>query len=197
MNMTKIPLLAASLTAALALAGPAQARSYYGTVVDVDPVTAGGGRVERVCRNVGGYDRYDNRYDNRSSQYRHDRDPNRVGGAVAGAVIGGVLGNQIGDGDGRTAATVAGAVIGGLAGREIQDNRYNDNRYNDNRYGYQNSDRYGYTPNPGYQECWNERRPGGRVVAYDVTYRVDGRIYTTRTNYQPALGSRIRVDRTW
>lgn len=44
-------------------------------------------------------------------------------GAVAGAVIGGALGNQVGQGDGKTAATVAGAVIGGIAGNEIEKNR--------------------------------------------------------------------------
>ena len=42
------------------------------------------------------------------------------GGAVAGAIIGGALGNQVGDGDGRRAATVAGAVIGGIVGNNAE-----------------------------------------------------------------------------
>lgn len=41
-------------------------------------------------------------------------------GAVAGGVLGAVLGNQVGQGNGRTAATVLGAVGGGFAGNAIE-----------------------------------------------------------------------------
>lgn len=44
-------------------------------------------------------------------------------GTVAGAVIGGVVGNQIGEGQGRTAATVIGAAGGAYAGNRIEDSR--------------------------------------------------------------------------
>lgn len=43
-------------------------------------------------------------------------------GAVAGGVLGAVLGNQVGQGNGRTAATVLGAVGGGFAGNAIEAN---------------------------------------------------------------------------
>lgn len=43
-------------------------------------------------------------------------------GAVAGGVLGAVLGNQMGQGNGRTAATVLGAVGGGFAGNAIEAN---------------------------------------------------------------------------
>ena len=42
------------------------------------------------------------------------------GGAILGAVVGGILGNQVGDGDGRTAATVIGAAGGAYAGNEME-----------------------------------------------------------------------------
>ena len=41
-------------------------------------------------------------------------------GAVAGGALGGVLGHQVGQGNGRTAATVIGAVGGGFAGNEVE-----------------------------------------------------------------------------
>jgi outer membrane lipoprotein SlyB len=43
-------------------------------------------------------------------------------GAVAGGVVGAVLGNQVGQGNGRTAATILGAVGGGWAGNKIEKN---------------------------------------------------------------------------
>lgn len=186
-NLTKTSVVAA-LVGAFALAPAAQARTVYGTVVDVDPVRAGAPR--QVCESSRGDGYYDDRrYDRQGYQ-----DNNRVGGSVAGAVIGGAVGNQFGDGNGRTAATVAGAVLGGLAGREIQgrhqdrdryenrdDDRY-DNRYRDDRYG---------------RRCWTEYEGNGRVTSYNVTYRAEGRTYTTRMNYAPRVGSRIRVDTSW
>ena len=41
-------------------------------------------------------------------------------GAVGGGVLGAVLGNQVGQGNGRTAATILGAVGGGFAGNAIE-----------------------------------------------------------------------------
>jgi outer membrane lipoprotein SlyB len=43
-------------------------------------------------------------------------------GVVAGGVVGAVLGNQVGQGNGRTAATILGAVGGGWAGNKIEKN---------------------------------------------------------------------------
>ena len=78
-NLTKTSVVAA-LVGAFALAPAAQARTVYGTVVDVDPVRAGAPR--QVCEsNRGGG--YDNRYYDRQGY----QDNNRVGGAVAGAVM--------------------------------------------------------------------------------------------------------------
>ena len=43
-------------------------------------------------------------------------------GTVAGGVMGAVLGNQVGQGNGRTAATILGAIGGGFAGNAIEKN---------------------------------------------------------------------------
>jgi uncharacterized protein YcfJ len=198
-NLTKAS-LATALLGALMAAPAAQARTVYATVLDVEPIRTG--YQHQVCEPNYRYNdhRRDRYYDDRYS-YNDRRDHNNVGGAVAGAIIGGALGNQVGDGNGRTAATVAGAVIGGLAGREIQDrhhdrryngydNRYYDNRYYDNRY-YDN--RYGQSG----QRCWTEYRNDGRISAYQVTYRAEGRIQTTQMSYAPRIGSRIRIDTRW
>ena len=197
----KVSLAIASILAAGALASsPAHARVVTGTVTDVSPVSNGGGR--QVCEPAGGYyergndygyDHYDQRNDRYYDDRSQPRDQNRVAGAVAGAVIGGVLGNQVGGGDGRRVATAAGAIIGGLAGREIQ-GRHQESRYNQ----YDRYDRYGYddlrySSSQG-QRCWTDYSRGSQVVAYDVTFRAEGRYHTTRLNYAPRVGSRIRVD---
>jgi len=51
-------------------------------------------------------------------------DPTLPAAALIGAVTGGVIGHQIGDGQGRDAATIGGAVVGALVGTNIvQENR--------------------------------------------------------------------------
>ena len=171
-----------------------QGYSQQGIVVDVNPIRNG---ARQVCEPAYGQSNTYDRYDRQDSGYdpgydRYPRQNGQVGGAVAGALIGGVLGNQIGDGSGRTAATIGGALLGGLAGREIGGNaiprdngRYASdyNRYPDRSYDY----------NQG-QRCWTEYGRGGRVTAYEVRYRADGRIYTTQLPYAPSIGSRIRIN---
>lgn len=41
-------------------------------------------------------------------------------GVVAGGVLGAIVGNQMGDGNGRTAATILGAIGGGFAGNAVE-----------------------------------------------------------------------------
>ncbi len=139
-----------------------------------------------------------------------ERDGN-TGGAIAGAVIGGLVGNQVGGGNGRKLATVAGAVGGGFAGREI-DRRHVGGRvvervdrqcrtvqdssqtsrvvaYN---VTYRNPDGTTGTMRTG-------DKPGDRIslgtedrtIAYDVTYRYDGRSETIRLQEDP--GDRLPV----
>jgi uncharacterized protein YcfJ len=91
-------------------------------------------------------------------------------GTVLGAVVGGALGNQVGRGDGRRAATIAGAVVGGAVGNNMAQN------------GGQVQTRCRIV------EGETERR---EIVGYDVQYRFQGQIFSSRLDYDP--GSRLRV----
>ncbi|MEJ2593411.1 MAG: glycine zipper 2TM domain-containing protein [Candidatus Thiodiazotropha sp.] len=99
-------------------------------------------------------------------------------GTVLGGIIGGVVANSISHGSrrGRDAATVAGAMLGSAIGHDASRNR-----------------------NGGYYTTTTERRcevthkttHEEELVGYDVTYRYNGRLFTTRTQEDP--GKRIPV----
>ncbi len=85
------------------------------------------------------HNRYSNNYDHsyNNDRYSNGRYNNGIGnntGAVLGGVIGAALGNQVGDGDGRRAATAVGAVLGYAIARDAQNNRSGSNRYSNNGY---------------------------------------------------------------
>ena len=95
---------------------------------------------------------------------------------IFGSILGGVIGSQFGGGHGKTLATIAGATIGGAVAQGAQDRRY---------------------PSPHYtvleQRCylktiWHNEE---RIVAWDVDWRYQGKIYHSRMNEHP--GDRIRV----
>jgi len=112
--------------------------------------------------------------DCRDEQVTHTaptKDPHQVTGTIVGAVVGGVVGNQFGSGSGKKATTAAGAVAGGYAGNKIQEKMQAGNTYTA-------SERHCTTV-------------GVRTVAYDVTYRLDGREGRVRMDHDP--GSRIPV----
>lgn len=96
-------------------------------------------------------------------------------GAVIGGIAGGLLGSQVGKGSGKTAATAAGAITGALVGDNI-----------DNRGGTQAASQ------PVYQErCRTVDNWSRQLTGYDVTYRYNGRNFTTFMSRDP--GKRIRV----
>src|SRR5574343_269949 len=128
-------------------------------------------RVVRVER-IGGYGRD---YGEQCRTRYGGRDDGSDG-AVLGAIVGGALGHQAGKGDGRIAATVAGATIGGLIGHSIDKNDRGDR---DRHYVESRSDR-----------DYDRRRDAD----YRVTYRYDGRLYTTVMPYHPGRSIRVRVD---
>lgn len=127
-------------------------------------------RVDRI-------DGYDTDFGRNCGAY--DVRGNRSGiheGAVLGAVIGGFVGNQAASDQNRTAATLAGAAIGGLIGQSVD---------RDDRGGYDRQ----------YVQCradWSRYRE--RDVDYRVTYRYQGRYYTTIMPYHPGKKVLIRVD---
>lgn len=110
--------------------------------------------------------------------YRGSPDP---GAVLVGAVIGGVIGHQFGRGHGKDAATAAGVFIGA--------NHAAQNSYQGRR----------VVEREVYETRCETVRPvryEERVEGYDVTYRYQGRLYHTRTNYPPGKRIRVRVDVT-
>ncbi len=186
--MKRFHTTALALALSLAAAGPALAwhQSYasYGPIYDYARVT----RVERVVErsrypvnNEVCYDEPVSRYRPGNTYYHRDT----TGPTVLGALVGGALGNQVGKGDGRKAATIAGAVIGGSIAHERAERRGGD-------YGYST----GYYETGYEQHCRTETAWRGRdsVVAFNVTYRYDGRTYRTTLDHDPGRNLRVRVD---
>ncbi len=96
------------------------------------------------------------------------KDEKKVAGTAIGAVAGGLLGSTIGGGTGKTLATIAGVVAGGYAGNQVQGNVQD-----------------GKTVSKTEQKCRIVTGPVESVVGYNVTYRLDGKASTIRTNFKP------------
>jgi len=163
-------LIIAGLVGAVAVTAVGAAAGYrymdpagaYATVIAVKPAVTTINVPREECR------------DEMVTLTRPTEDPNQIAGTVAGGVIGGVIGSQIGDGSGKKVAIVGGAVAGGIAGNKIQEGMQERNVY-------QEIQRVCVTVNEQQQS------PAG----YDVTYELDGRQHTVRTDYDP--GRRIAV----
>ncbi|WP_407351112.1 glycine zipper 2TM domain-containing protein [Luteimonas sp. R10] len=175
-------------------------QDLYATVIGSEPVseTTTSSSPRQVCEDVVVQERLP------------ERDGN-VGGAVAGAVIGGLVGNQVGSGNGRKLATVAGAVGGGFAGREVDRRHVGgqvvervDRRCRTVQDTSQSSRVVAYNvtyrnPDGSTGTMRTGSKPGERIklgtedvpVAYDVTYRYDGRERTVRMEQKP--GERLPV----
>lgn len=110
---------------------------------------------------------------------RPQYNPDTVGNTIIGAVIGGVIGHQFGH-DGRyTASTAAGALLGGAIGNNLS-------------HGAVQS----YTVSRPVQRCEvrHSQRTVQQVVAYRVSYRYRGQVYTTRMDHDPGRFIRVRIN---
>lgn len=110
-------------------------------------------------------------------------EPHSYTAPILGAIIGGALGNSLGHHESnKKVGTVVGAALGGSIGRDI---------------GYRNSG--GYQQQVAYRDeemCRTVERSSYRdeVVAYRVSYRYQGRDYTTEMPYDPGARIPVRVD---
>ena len=170
------------LAAALGFAGAAAAqgyREYAEPVYDWAEVI----RVEPIVSVVNEPAYRDQCWDEpvtyrESPRYVRHREPGAP--AVLGAIVGGVIGNQFGHGGGRAASTAFGAMLGHEMVRDSQGGYYAGGREY-TRYERRCAPRTGY-------------RRDERVTGYEVTYRYQGRLYQTVTDYPPGESLQVRVD---
>lgn len=168
----------------------AERLTVYAEVVDVRPVYREVRRTEptRECWTE------ERRTVVREGGVSHGhRERRRSGGdALVGGVIGGVIGNQLGRGasrGGRAGATIAGAIVGSAIANEASAGSARHRRHR---------------PAPSHtvyetrpvERCRTVEvtRSEERLQHYDVTYRYDGRTYTTRLPRDP--GSTIELNVT-
>ena len=162
----KINKTAASIMMASAISLPAAADDVYFDTARVLAVTP---QVERInaprqeCRTE---------YIQESYSNSGSRD---IGGAIIGGIAGGLLGSQIGKGSGRVAGAAVGAATGAIVGDRI------DNSGNRT---------YGTRP---VERCVTVDDWQNVTRNYLVTYRFDGRDYTTVMPYDPGREIRVRV----
>jgi uncharacterized protein YcfJ len=115
-------------------------------------------------------------YESRGAERASERG---VGATILGGVVGGVLGNSIGKGDGRKAATAAGVALGAIVG----------DRYGDERRAYPPAEPRSRIE----QQCRMVDNWTRALSGYDVTYRYQGREYTTFMAYDPGDSVRVNV----
>lgn len=166
-----LPLAAVSMMAALpAFAG---VEYDYAQVVDVNPLM----REVRVvvprqqCFNETRYVPVNPRVERPAA-----------GQMILGGVIGAVIGHQVGNSrDARRTGTLAGAVIGTAIGHDAAQRSG----------GYQGGELRAVDA----QRCEvrDETRVEQQIDGYEVRYRYNGRLYTTRMPYDPGQRIRVRV----
>ena len=190
MNKTVLAVLAGMLAGGGAIAAYQTFSTPYAEVVSSVPITEREPILGDVISSTAVTEMRTGERQVCEDQVVEKRRPERFGdkdGMVIGAVAGAIVGNQVGGGNGRKLATVAGAVGGAYAGREIDRRHEGGQRYSEVE-----------------QVCRTVTEPREEVVGYDVQYRSEGQVSTTRVERKPGaqiqLGERDRIvgyDVTW
>lgn len=161
--MNRSMVVGAVLGAAVVTAGGAVATyqlvdrgPQFASVVTVEPLKETIRTPREVCKDV------------TVTRQRPVKDEHKVVGSVIGAVAGGLLGSQIGGGNGQKLATVAGAAAGGYAGNQVQGRM-------------QANDTYTTTET----RCSTVTDTSERVIGYDVSYELDGKLGRVRMEQKP------------
>ena len=139
----------------------------YGRVVSVEPVYRVVPYTERVNSCVS-YVEQPRRYRSHTS-------------TVLGAVIGAAVGHRIGDSHGdATAAAIAGGVLGASLGRDIGNHSWEGRNLVVN----------------GPCRPAERQRTRRELVEYEVRYRYNGQVYSTRMDHDPGEWIALDVDVT-
>lgn len=110
---------------------------------------------------------------------------NSYTGTILGGLVGGGIGNALGHSkSNKKAGAVAGGLLGGAIGYDLTRNRKSPVSYYDQQPIYQSQQRC-KTRYETYEE--------ERVVGYNVRYRYNGQIYSTRTKTDPGDLIRLKI----
>lgn len=166
---TDRPILVGALLVGGALLSIGAAAGYviatkpeYAQVIFAEPVTRAVTVAEQQCRGV------------QVKKRKQDKDAHRVAGTVIGGMAGGVIAHQVG-GTGRKAASAAGAADGTSEGNHRAQKKVQA--------------RSAIAANE--RRCRIVNRTEQKVIAYDVRYRLDGKLGKVRMDHAP--GARIPV----
>lgn len=114
--------------------------------------------------------------------------PNSYTGPILGGLVGGGIGHALGH---RKANKKAGAVLGGLlggaVGYDLTRNRHPANDYYDSTPRYEHQQRC---------ETRYETYEEEKIVGYNVQYRYNGHVYSTRTRNDPGDSLRLKITAT-
>lgn len=114
----------------------------------------------------------------RSYEEKAYRNSNNTAGAILGAVAGGLVGSTVGKGNGKVAAAAVGAATGAVIG----------DRW------YDREGAYSTTRTEPTEVCRMVDNYRQQIVGYDVTYRYNGRNFTTRLPYDPGEWLSLNVN---
>jgi uncharacterized protein YcfJ len=133
-----------------------------------------------------GYDQFGNGRFGNGRIGRYGNDAPAAGQMIMGGLIGAVIGHQIGNQESRKTGAIAGAIIGSAIGHEAAQ-----------RSAARRAD-YGSTELRAVDaercETRTVERYEERVDGYRVSYRYNGRIYTTNMSHDPGSTLRVRVN---
>jgi uncharacterized protein YcfJ len=109
-------------------------------------------------------------------------------GTVLGAIVGGVVGHQFGNSSrGRDQGTAAGVVVGGLLGNQIENSPSAPVASGPARVDY-------IPETQNVQRCRTVDESRDHIRGYNVSYRYQGRDYSTRMDYDPGPTMNVRVN---
>jgi len=121
-------------------------------------------------------------------QQASHRRPKSATGVILGSVIGGAIGNAVGAGDeNKKVGTVVGAILGASVGHDISrhNRRQTRDQYSHTEVNYRNVERC---------EVSEKIETEQMTIGYDVTYRYQGRTYTTRMDRDPGRKLKVAVN---